>query len=83
MPTVLNIDGFRLFFYSNEGDPREEAHVHVEYGSGEAKFWIDPHVKLCKSHGMNQRQLRIATELTIQHRARILDFWHSYFKMNR
>ena len=32
--------GFRLFFYSNEGYPRELPHVHVEKDDTEAKFWL-------------------------------------------
>jgi Domain of unknown function (DUF4160) len=30
MPTILRINGYRFFFYSNEND--EPAHVHVEKG---------------------------------------------------
>jgi hypothetical protein len=40
MPTLLRIEGFRFFFYSNEQD--EPPHVHVEKGDGEAKFWLQP-----------------------------------------
>ena len=36
MPTVFRQDGFRFFFYSNEGDPREPVHVHAMKGAGEA-----------------------------------------------
>lgn len=42
MPTVFRHDGYRFFFYSNEGDPREPIHVHVMKGDGEAKFWVSP-----------------------------------------
>ena len=31
MPTVLRIDGFRFFFFSDEHEP---AHIHVEKGDG-------------------------------------------------
>lgn len=30
MPTVLRVDGYRFFFYSNEGN--EPPHIHVESG---------------------------------------------------
>jgi hypothetical protein len=40
MPTLLNIEGFRFYFFSNEGT--EPAHVHVEKGDGTAKFWLNP-----------------------------------------
>jgi len=35
MPTLLNLDGFKFFFYANEHEPR---HVHVMNASGFAKF---------------------------------------------
>jgi hypothetical protein len=40
MPTVLEVFGYRFFFYSNENS--EPVHVHVEKGSAEAKIWMDP-----------------------------------------
>src|SRR5262249_55675133 len=40
MPTVLIIQGFRFFFFSNEGS--EPPHIHVEKGDGYAKFWLNP-----------------------------------------
>ena len=36
MPTLLRVEGFRFFFYSNER--QEPPHVHVEKGDGEAKL---------------------------------------------
>ena len=38
MPTVFRERGFRFFFYSNEGSPREPVHIHVEKADLEAKF---------------------------------------------
>jgi hypothetical protein len=46
MPTLWVEDGFRFFFYSNEGSPREPVHVHVEEGGTEAKFWLRPDVRV-------------------------------------
>jgi hypothetical protein len=40
MPTIIKESGFRLFFYSNELD--EKVHVHVQYQSAVAKFWLKP-----------------------------------------
>lgn len=50
MPTVLRIDGFRFFFYSNEGS--EPPHIHVERAESTAKFWLEE-VELANSHGFN------------------------------
>jgi hypothetical protein len=40
MPVVFRERGFKFFFYSNEGNPREPIHIHVEKGTVEAKFWL-------------------------------------------
>ena len=45
MPVVFRCKGFRFFFCSNEGNPREPVRVHVRTGSSEAKLWLDPHVR--------------------------------------
>jgi len=39
MPTILIIAGWRLFFYSNEGD--EPVHIHAEKSGMECKFWLN------------------------------------------
>jgi len=36
MPTVLLINGFRFFFYSNENN--EPIHIHVTKGNAEGKI---------------------------------------------
>lgn len=38
-PTVFRERGYRFFFFSRE---ESRMHVHVEAGSGEAKFWLEP-----------------------------------------
>ncbi len=38
MPTVFRQDGYRFFFYSNEGDPRAPQHLHIMAGKGGATF---------------------------------------------
>jgi len=38
MPTILRDDGYRFFFYSDEGNPPEPPHTHVRQGGDEAKF---------------------------------------------
>ena len=38
MPTLLNKDGFKFFFYANEHEPK---HIHVMRGDGFAKIELD------------------------------------------
>jgi hypothetical protein len=54
MPVVLRAAGFVLFFFSNEGDPREPVHVHVRRAGALAKFLITP-VRLAQSRGFDAR----------------------------
>ena len=39
MPTILYIDGWRFFFYSNERN--EPIHIHIQKGDKECKYWLD------------------------------------------
>jgi Domain of unknown function (DUF4160) len=45
MPTLLNLNGFQFFFYTNEPLPK---HIHVEKAESTAKFNLFP-VELVKS----------------------------------
>jgi len=38
MPTILMIQGWRVFFYSNE--QAEPIHVHARKAEAECKYWI-------------------------------------------
>jgi hypothetical protein len=47
MPTILRLDGYRFFFFSNENN--EPPHIHVEFGDKLAKYWLS----LWNSHHPN------------------------------
>ena len=79
MPVVLRYKGFRFFFYSNEGQPRESAHVHVRSGREEAKFWLRPDVQLARSDGMDARTLRELAQVISDHRPDLERAWHEHF----
>jgi len=38
VPTLLLVDGFRFYFFSNEGS--EPPHVHVSKGDAIGKLWL-------------------------------------------
>jgi Domain of unknown function (DUF4160) len=80
MPVIFRYKGFRFFFYSNEGNPREPVHVHVRSGDGsEAKFWLKPLVRLADNDGFDARTLReLATEVE-SNQILIEESWHEYF----
>ncbi|MBL8328841.1 MAG: DUF4160 domain-containing protein [Rubrivivax sp.] len=79
MPVVLRYKGFRFFFYSNEGSPREPVHVDVRLGSSEAKLWLEPQVRVASSFGFDASTLRELVEIAQGHRELIERAWHEYF----
>ena len=79
MPVIFRYNGFRFFFYSNEGNPKEPIHVHVRNAEGEAKFWLYPIVHLNDSDGFDARTLRELAEVVEQNTALIERVWNEYF----
>ena len=79
MPTVFYERGFRFFFYSNEGSPREPVHIHVEKDDAEAKFWLRPEVQLAYNDGYSARTLRELTGIVAANRERIERAWNEFF----
>ena len=76
MPTVHEWDGYRVFFYSNEG--REPPHVHVEYAECEAKVWLEP-ISIALNAGFARHQLTsILSEIRKEHNY-LLNKWNEYF----
>lgn len=79
MPVVFRDRGFRFFFYSNEGSPREPVHIHVEKDSHEAKFWLRPEVQLAYNDGYDARTLRVLLEVVEANIDRIERAWNEFF----
>ena len=80
MPTLFRHAGFRFFFYSNEGDPREPTHVHIQGAGTEAKFFLHPQVILAQSAGLDARTLRRLAEVVEERRQDIERAWHEHFR---
>jgi hypothetical protein len=81
VPTLLAREGFRFFFWSNEGTPREPPHVHVEQGDGVAKFWLSP-VLLAHSARMKVKDLRRARQLVEENALSFKESWDAYFPVD-
>jgi hypothetical protein len=77
VPTVLVVEGFRFFFFSNEGF--EPPHIHVEKGDGHAKWWLEESPALAYSEGLTPAQLRRGRELVTEHGSMFAKAWHEYF----
>jgi hypothetical protein len=79
MPIVLRYKGYRFFFFSNEGNPREPLHIHVRKGEATAKFWVLPDVKLANSYGMSSAELNDLARVISENGETIERAWHEFF----
>jgi Domain of unknown function (DUF4160) len=79
VPTVFRRSGYRFFFFSNEGDPREPLHVHVRRGGNEAKFWLVPEVAVADSFGFTASELNALLRIVREERPQIVRAWNGYF----
>ena len=79
MPVVLRYKGYRFFFYSNEGSPREPVHIHVLGAEGEAKLWLQPDVRVAESDGFDARTLRELGRVVELNSGLIERAWHEHF----
>ena len=73
-PTVFRAEGFRFF-------SREESRIHVPVycGGGEAKFWVEPEVRLAQNYELKENELREARTLIEEHIDEIKTAWKKHF----
>ena len=76
MPTLLVIEGFRFYFFSDER--QEPPHVHVRKGDSVAKLWLRP-VEFVFARGFNRAEIRRIRELTFEHQGSFIQRWNEYF----
>lgn len=79
MPVVFIAQGFKFFFFSNEGDPREPLHIHVRKEQNLAKFWIATEVRLADSYGFSAVELNKIWKIIDNKKAEIEDAWNEHF----
>jgi len=79
MPVVFRYRGYRFFFHSNEGDPREPLHIHVRKGEAVAKFWLDPEPLVAHAYNMNSSELHELLDVAIENREAIARYWNEHF----
>ena len=81
MPTIIYIYGWRLFFYSNEGN--EPIHIHAENADMECKFWVleeEIEIKESYAYNLNQKDRKEIKKIIYQHFDLIVDSWYKYFE---
>jgi hypothetical protein len=75
-PTVFREDGYRFFFFSRE---ETRMHVHIVSGNGEAKFWLEPEIKLAKNYNYSRKQIREIESLVEGHYDELISAWKQHF----
>lgn len=79
MPVVFRYRGYRFHFYSNEGDPREPVHIHVQKDDADAKFWLSPIVSVAYNRGFDARVLADLLDQVDRKRGEIERAWNEHF----
>jgi hypothetical protein len=76
MPTVLRIEGFRLYFFSS--DRLEPPHVHIDRGGASAKIWLE-RVTVARNVSFAAQDLGDIVRLVRRRRTELLEAWHVHF----
>lgn len=76
MPTIFRMNGFRFFFYSNEGN--EPPHIHVEKGDGSGKYWLQP-IEKGYTVGFTGREERQIKEIVENNCELFIQKWNDFF----
>jgi hypothetical protein len=80
MPTVLLIQGWRFFFYRNEGN--EPMHIHGRKGDAECKYWLHADlygIEEAWSFNLTPRLRREARKIIFDHFDLIVGEWEKSF----
>ena len=78
MPTLININGYRFFFYVNDHSP---AHIHIEKAEGTAKFLLNP-VEIVKSKHFKSSEIHEIRAIIIQNLDFFKNKWDEYHNNN-
>ena len=79
MPSILIENGYRFFFFSNEGNPLEPCHIHVRKHGALAKYWIGEKVMLADNIGFSAKELREIESIIISNTNLIKEVWNGFF----
>jgi hypothetical protein len=80
MPTVLVWNGYRFYFFSNEGT--EPPHIHVDKSGNSVKFRLDP-VSIARNYGFSEREARAIKDKVQEKRDSFIEAWNDYFSNGR
>ncbi|MEI6753315.1 MAG: DUF4160 domain-containing protein [Paludibacter sp.] len=76
MPTIFIALGIYFRFYSREHEP---IHVHIKTADGNAKFDIDPEIRLITNNGVKPKDLKHAEAIIEENRELFIKEWKNTF----
>lgn len=85
MPLLFKIGGYAIYFWLNEGLPREPIHIHISAGTPSAnatKVWITKDGKCILAHNRSripERALNNILEIIETNAGKIISEWKKYF----
>ena len=79
MPKIFEWNGYKFFFFSNEGVPLEPCHIHVRKGENIAKFWVSGDIVLDSSWGMSSKELLMIEAKIEEQKNYIMEKWNEFF----
>lgn len=75
LPTVLRVDGFRFFFFSDKHLP---LHIHVEKGDGYMRVELDT-FKVTKRYKLSKTDEKKIITIIQEHQQKLIGAWDEYF----
>jgi hypothetical protein len=74
LPTLLNVDGFKFFFYANEHEPK---HIHVMRSDGFAKIELE-NLKVIQNY-LKPKDLKLALAIIEENKTEFERIWDEWF----
>ena len=74
MPTLLNKNGFKFFFYANEHEPK---HIHIMKNDCFAKVELET-LKVHKNY-LKDKDLKLALEILKENKNKFEKVWDEWF----
>jgi len=77
MPTILFKDGFRFYFFSDEGN--EPCHIHMKKGGGRGKVWLLPELSEDYYYGFTAQEIKKIRKIVDENYENLIEKWHGHF----
>jgi hypothetical protein len=74
LPTLLNLNGFKFFFYANEHEPK---HIHVVKNEGFAKVELES-LTVVQNY-LKAKDLKVALEIIKENKSEFERMWDEWF----